>query len=44
LVEGYERSLNQTRERIAQEKLLRETDRYLQRLRDEAFLEFPDAG
>ncbi len=39
-----ERLRAETRERIAQDKLLRETDRYLQRLRDEAFLEFPDAG
>lgn len=39
-----ERLRNETRERIAQEKLLRETERYLQRLRDEAFLEFPDAS
>ncbi|MEM6985415.1 MAG: peptidylprolyl isomerase [Pseudomonadota bacterium] len=34
----------QARERIAQRKLATETDRYLKRLRDEAYLEFPDAS
>lgn len=41
---GESRLRERARERIAQRKLATETDRYLRRLRDEAYLEFPDAS
>ncbi|MEM7378348.1 MAG: peptidylprolyl isomerase [Pseudomonadota bacterium] len=41
---GESRLRDEARDRIAQRKLAAETDRYLKRLRDEAYLEFPDAS